>query len=665
MKTSVRFVGMAVMAATIMILSAVSAQAQEDVKLASVSLSAPSVMSGNSVDGKVTLNKPAPEDLEVSMAADPFNAAQVPVSVTVKAGEISAPFKVSAVQGRSAVGGADTEVGIYANYEITQHVKLIILTPVSLSKIMDRVIDREHTFMDNLKRLHPLAETYIQNMHEDPQHNVTPISDAYFFGRLDLVKTTEEATFEKVKKSKLSHLNAFTLLSTPFERHYVPEGFAQMAILDRDFKKENYTFDFVRQEFLGEIRCNVIDVMPKEHSPKGLFVGRIWVEDKQFNIVRFNGTYSNGSNYNAYLHFDSWRMNMQPGVWLPAYIYSEETDKTRKTPPFHIGRFKAQTRLWDYDELNIGHITEMTNIKVDSIADSSEAQQDGAPLEAQRAWERLAEDNALDHMQKIGLLAMPSPVDKILQTVVNNLIITNNLEIIPEVRCRVLLTTPLESFTVGHTIVLSRGLIDVLPDEASLAMVLSHELAHIALGHKIDTKFAFNDRMFFPDPVTFQRMSFERSPLDETAADTKAMELLHNSPYKDKLATAGLFLKQLQVRGPVLPNLIRAHMGNPLDSKTGVRLGSVAGAAPQLENKVEQIAALSLGGRIRLDPWSNRIEMQDIKHITMLSPADKMPLEVTPFLPYLTRLVDRSAQGPLPNATNETTLREGRSDSIR
>ena len=659
MKISVR-VAIEILVLTILLMSVitVSVHAQEDVRLASVTLSAPTVISGNSVNGRVTLNKPAPEDLEVTMAADPFNAAQVPVSVTVKTGEMSATFKVSTVQGRILVGGADTEVGIYANYAVTQQVKLTIRPSISLDKIMDRVIDREHAFMDNLKQLHPLAETYIQNMREDPQHNVTPISDAYFFGRLDLVKTTEEATFKKNTKGKLSHMNVFTLLSIPFERHYVPEGFAQMAILDRDFKKENYTFDFVRQEFLGEIRCDVIDVMPKEHAPKGLFVGRIWVEDKQFNIVRFNGTYSNGSNYNAYLHFDSWRMNMQPGVWLPAYIYSEESDTTRKTPPFHLARFKAQTRLWNYDELHIEHPTEMTNIKVDSIADSSEAQQDGAPLEAQRAWERLAEDNALDHMQRIGLVATPSPVDKVLRTVVNNLIITNNLEIIPEVRCRVLLTTPLESFTVGHTIVLSRGLIDVLPDEASLAMVLSHELAHIALGHKIDTKFAFNDRMFFPDPVTFQRMSFERSPVDETAADTKAADLLNNSPYKDKLATAGLFLKELQARGPVLPNLIRAHMGNPLDSKTGVRLASLAGAAPQLENKVEQIAALSLGARIRLDPWSNRIEMQNMKHVTMLSPADKMPLEVTPFLPYLTRLRDWSAQGLMPDATNATAAQK-------
>ena len=137
-------------------------------------------------------------------------------------------------------------------------------------------------------------------------------------------------------------------------------------------------------------------------------------------------------------------------------------------------------------------------------------------------WERTAEDNALDHLQKVGLLAPLGDVDKILQTVVNNLIITNNLQIIPDVRCRVLLTSPLESFTIGHTIVISRGLLDVLPDEGSLAMTLAHELSHIALGHRIDTRFAFNDRFFFPDQNTFQRMDFARNPAEEEAADTQS-----------------------------------------------------------------------------------------------------------------------------------------------
>src|SRR5205823_8715402 len=104
------------------------------------------------------------------------------------------------------------------------------------------------------------------------------------------------------------------------------------------------------------------------------------------------------------------------------------------------------------------------------------------PVHSQHMWEREAEDNVLDRLERAGVLAPEGEVSKVLQTVVNNMEITNNLNIDPEVRCRVLLTTPLESFTVGHTIVVSRGLLDVMPDEASLAMILSHELGHIALG---------------------------------------------------------------------------------------------------------------------------------------------------------------------------------------
>ena len=113
-------------------------------------------------------------------------------------------------------------------------------------------------------------------------------------------------------------------------------------------------------------------------------------------------------------------------------------------------------------------------------------------------WERQAEDNVVERLQNVGLLAPPGDVDKVLQTVVNNLIASNDLDLQADVHCRVLLTAPLESFTVGHTIVVSRGLLDVLPDEASLAMVLAHELSHIVLGHHFDAKLAFNDRMFFP-----------------------------------------------------------------------------------------------------------------------------------------------------------------------
>ena len=109
-----------------------------------------------------------------------------------------------------------------------------------------------------------------------------------------------------------------------------------------------------------------------------------------------------------------------------------------------------------------------------------------------------------------------------------------------------LTTSPLETFSVGNTIVVSRGLIDVLPDEGSLAMVLSHELAHIVLGHNLGSQYAFNDRMLFSDEGTYQNLGFKHIPEEETAADKKAIEMLKASPYAQKLETAGLFIKALQ-----------------------------------------------------------------------------------------------------------------------
>jgi hypothetical protein len=234
--------------------------------------------------------------------------------------------------------------------------------------------------------------------------------------------------------------------------------------------------------------------------------------------------------------------------------------------------------------------------------------------------------------------------------------VTNNLDVQPEIRCRVMLTAPLESFNIGHTIVLSRGFLDTLPDEASLAAVLSHEMGHILLEHKFDTKYAFSDRMLFPDNHVFQRIDIKHTPKEEADADAKAAELLQNSPYKDKLSSPGLFLAALQQRAPQLPNLLTANMGTsvvygaPAKTKKGeaapagtpapgsLRMATLQGNAPKLDpGDMKQIAALPLGGRIKMDPWTDRIEISKAKSVPLLSARDKMPFELTPIFPYLTR----------------------------
>src|SRR5712675_2784308 len=475
--------------------------------------------------------------------------------------------------------------------------------PVSFNDVVDRVIQREHLFLAQMRHMRPMVETYLQDLKNDKDGNASPVKDQYFLGRLDMSDGPEDVSFVGQPGFGQRMLNRLTGL---YAMRFLPLGFAQMVVLDTDFQRKYYKFTFVRREFLGEVRCIVIDVEPKEGSGTSRFMGRIWVEDQDYNVVRFNGTYSPHPKTAYYLHFDSWRLNMRPGSWMPAYIYSEESDfKYGITKSLH---FRAQTRLRGYDLKALNKNSEFTQILVDSpqsVKDQSDVAADATPVLAERMWERQAEDNAVERMQKIGLLAPVGEVDKVLLTVVNNLLVTNNIDLQSDVRCRVLLTSPLESFTIGHTIVVSRGLLDVLPDEASLAMVMAHELSHVVLGHKLDTKLAFNDRMFFPDEESFQRLDFRRSSADEEAADARALELLKNSPYKDKVGNAGLFLKELDAQSKNLPALINPRLGNKV-----FLAGGMMGSAPNLDpSKIDQIAALPIGARVKLDPWTDRVEL--------------------------------------------------------
>ena len=419
------------------------------------------------------------------------------------------------------------------------------------------------------------------------------------------------------------------------------------------FDRKHYAFTFVRQEFLGEVRTAVFNVAPLGHD-SGRFMGRIWVDDKDYAIVRFDGTYQGAPLFSRYLHFDSWRTNVRPHTWLPTYIYVEESDV-----PYGFGRklrLKGQTRIWGYGLKNREQQDEFTSMRVDTARDRSDQAPGYSPVQQQRAWERQAEDNVLERLQKAGLMAPDGEVSKILETVINNLVVTNKLDIQPEVRARVLLTSELESFAIGHTIVLSRGLIDVLPDEASLAMVLSHELAHIALGHALDTKYAFSDRMAFADYQSFRRLDLKRNPAEEEQADAKALEFLKKSPYQDKLASAGLFLRALAAEAPHLPNLVSPHLGNRLaKGGTLLRLAALMQSAPELHPaRTTEVAALPLGSRVNVDPWDAHAEMSKAKIVPLLSAREKMPFEVTPVMLYLTR---RNDQGP-PSAT-ETVGRTG------
>lgn len=517
----------------------------------------------------------------------------------------------------------------------------------AFDQVVERAVAQESTLLKILRGEHPVAETYIQDLGPDADFGTVPKVDHYFLGKLDLSHGVTTDSFIPKTSSKLHGLDAFSRL---FSVQYVPRGFVQMLLIDgAQFDREHYDFEFVKRDFLGDVRTYVINVAPKKNAGSGRFIGRIWVEDRDFNIVRFNGTYSQPRLGQLYMHFDSWRVNCGPDLWVPFETYSEESAlpyafNTRKL------RFKAVTRIWGFTTAEDRNQSEFTSLTVDlpSVRDSSDQAADISPVESLRALEREGEDNVLDKLEKTNLLAPPGEVEKILDTVVNNLVVTNDLNIMPEVRTRVILTTPLETFTVGHTIVISRGLLDTLPDEASLAAILSHELAHIALGQEIDTRFAFSDRVIFDDDATLQKFRFARPQAEEDAANAKALELLQKSPYNDKLNQAGLFLKALAAEADRLPNLIKPLFGSKMASGNNIlRMSALLEKAPQLQKtRTDQIAALPLGARTSLDPWTDRLRMTKMRPTPLLSAREKMAFELTPV--YLHLKYQSAAGGEAP-----------------
>jgi len=504
----------------------------------------------------------------------------------------------------------------------------------SINQVLDKVVARERAEMVAIRRYSPLVETYIQTVRPDKALGAVPDGDKYFLGRAELDKGVQlEPLIDGNGKHKL-----FAGIGNFFSAAFLPRGFLQMIYLDEEgFDREHYAFSYAGRVFLGEVRCLIFDIDPLPNTGKGRFSGRIWVEDQAYTIVRFNGSYGGSGHSSYYFNFDSWRESSGKNEWLPAFIYSEEGNVEYGLANHSAFRpFKAQTRLWGYNLNRANEEQALSTLVVEGpkVRDQAETGNGYSPLQARRAWGRLAEDNVAAKMQRMGLMAPYGEVDKVLETVINNLEVTNNLDIQPEVRCRVLMTSTLESFTIGHTIVVSRGLIDVLPDEASLAAVLSHELGHVMLGHRMDTQFAFFNRVRFDEKETFHHFGFARKAEEEQTANQKGIELLKKSPYQDRSGAAQAFFEALQARQKDVPNLISPHLGDRVPKHWTIVSG--ANTTPTA-NTANTAMALPLGSRIKIEPWDDRLLMLKAQPESAVAEYEKMPFEVAPFMVYLTR----------------------------
>ena len=526
--------------------------------------------------------------------------------------------------------------------------------------LIDKAVIRERETVKIIKERTPLVETYIQNMRPAPGVVQEPESDEQHLTRVDFGKHINDDGYARNDvKAKQDHkigsifkhsLGFASGLGDSLHLQFNEAGFVRMLVMDdSSFDRQTYNFGYVRNEFLGSVPTAVFDVtpiaeksiIPGNNKLAGKFIGRIWVETHNGNVVRFDGNVSGTEkDYKEYYHFDSWRTNVQPDLWLPNSIYVEETDSKSPTKTL---QFKAINHVWGYVLKVPAKEAENTSVEVEGATDVSNDAQDVSPLGAQRAWVQQAEDNVIERLFEAGLLDAPgSEFDKTLEALASNILAYNNITVSRPIRVRTMMTEPLESLAVGNTIILSKGLIDttgiVTQDGAQQAgdlnAVLAFQVAHVILGHRLDTKYAFNDRLIFPDTVSFKKIPMHHTDADNEAAAKKAMELLNAKELVDSQPYFALYLEQLKTRSKALKALNEPMIGDGL-MKPGTDgvfwMQAIVAKGEKLEmNNLKQQPAMPLSSFLRFDPWTDKLIPMHSAFEPILSAADKMPFEVEP-----------------------------------
>jgi hypothetical protein len=280
------------------------------------------------------------------------------------------------------------------------------------------------------------------------------------------------------------------------------------------------------------------------------------------------------------------------------------------------------------------------SLQVEGAVDESAQASDVSPLQAEREWVQQAEDNVIDRLFTAGLIDAPSDFDKTLAALANNILAYNNIPSTRPLKVRTLLTEPLESIAIGNTILLSKSLIDTTAIQSqdgsqqmgNLNALLAFQVAHIILGHHIDTKYAFSDRLLFPSESAFQKLPMHHTDQDNDEAAKKAIELLSVKDLADGQQYFSLYLQQLQARLKGLKALTDPQIGDSLLKADGTFwMQAMVGKGSKLaDTDLKQQAAMPLGAFLRFDPWTDQVIQMHTAYEPLLSARDKLPFEITP-----------------------------------
>jgi hypothetical protein len=103
-------------------------------------------------------------------------------------------------------------------------------------------------------------------------------------------------------------------------------GVQPFALTSEELPK--YRIDYKGREHIDELDTYVFDIKPlKFVTGERYFQGKIWVDDRDLQVVKAKGQAVPEVGDQRFPHFESYRENIDGKYWFPTYVYADDVLK--------------------------------------------------------------------------------------------------------------------------------------------------------------------------------------------------------------------------------------------------------------------------------------------------------------------------------------------------
>lgn len=162
--------------------------------------------------------------------------------------------------------------------------------------------------------------------------------------------------FERITFAPMSTIQAITMTAEDFEDFGGVNAFALESS-----KIDQYNFTYAGRERIDEIDTYVFDVAPRvipRRVSERFFQGRIWVDDRDFQIVKARGR-GVPEGDQRFPIFETYREQIDGRYWFPTYVYADDVLEFENGNRVHIRmairftefqRFRGRLTIIEDDE---------------------------------------------------------------------------------------------------------------------------------------------------------------------------------------------------------------------------------------------------------------------------------------------------------------------------